>query len=112
MTRVIAQVNYNFDFSQEKPREEQLAIAEKRADIPGFIWKVWLRDRKTGRGGGLFLFEDRPSADAWLAGRANRVFSPASDNITVELFDVDEELSQLSRAPLFAALAGNQPDGN
>jgi hypothetical protein len=100
MGRVIAQVNYSSDFQSEVAREEKLKTAETRKTIPGFIWKVWLRDEKAGRGGGLFLFEDRASAEAWLAARADRKFSPSTTNITVELFDVDEELSRVSRAPI------------
>lgn len=100
MGRVIAQVNYNTDFSQGTPRAEKLKTAENRTEIPGFIWKVWLRNEEAGRGGGLFLFEDRPSAEAWLAERANRKFHPSTTDITVELFDVDEELSRISQAPI------------
>lgn len=103
MGRVIAQVNYSTDFKEGVPREEKLKIAEQRATIPGFIWKVWLRNEETGRGGGIFLFEDRKSAEAWLAGRAGRKFSPSTTNVTVELFDVDEELSRISLAPLDSA---------
>lgn len=100
MGKVIAQVNYNSTFTDEKPREEKILAAESRANIPGFIWKVWLRSEENGRGGGLFLFEDRASADAWVEGRATRVFSPTTSNITVELFDVDEELTRISRGPI------------
>lgn len=100
MGRVIAQVNYNSDFSVERPREEKIQMAESRATIPGFIWKVWLRNKDEGRGGGIFLFEDRASAEAWVEGRKTRVFHPSTSNITVELFDVDEELSRISRAPI------------
>lgn len=100
MGRVIAQVNYNSTFIDEVSREEKRHTAESRTGIPGFIWKVWLRNEDTGRGGGIFLFEDRPSAEAWLAARANRTFSPTTSNITVELFDVDEELTRISRGPI------------
>ena len=100
MGKVIAQVNYNSTFTDETPREEKIQAAESRANIPGFIWKVWLRNEKAGRGGGLFLFEDRASADAWVAERVNRKFSSTTSNITVELFDVDEELTRISRGPI------------
>lgn len=100
MGRVIAQVNYSTDYAQERPREEKRAMAESRATIPGFIWKVWLRNEEEGRGGGIFLFEDRASAEAWLAARADRKFHPATKDITVELFDVDEELTRISKGPI------------
>lgn len=100
MGKVIAQVNYNSTYKDEKSREEKRLMAESRATIPGFIWKVWLRNEETGRGGGLFLFEDRASADAWVEGRKTRKFAPSTSNITVELFDVDEELTRISRGPI------------
>ncbi|PWC16712.1 hypothetical protein DDT56_08180 [Brenneria corticis] len=100
MGYVIAQVNYDSNFQDGVPREEKQKAAERRTEIPGFLWKIWLRDEKAQRGGGLFLFEDRPSAEAWLAARANQQFHEVYKNITVELFDVDEELSLISNAPL------------
>ncbi|NEI73596.1 hypothetical protein GR212_29005 [Rhizobium lusitanum] len=102
---VIAQVNYDSDFQDGVARPDKIKTAEKRTEIPGFLWKIWLRDENAKRGGGLFLFKDRPSAEAWLAARANQTFHSAYSNITVELFDVDEELSRVSQAPLDAAAA-------
>ncbi|MGE3149121.1 MAG: YdhR family protein [Pseudorhodoplanes sp.] len=100
MGRVIAQVNYSNDFKNDVPRAEKRKVAEQRKDIPGFLWKIWLRDEKAKRGGGIFLFEDRASAEAWLASRAHRKPDASTTDLTVELFDVDEELSLISGGPI------------
>lgn len=100
MGYVIAQVNYDSNFQDGISRDDKLKTAERRTEIPGFLWKVWLRDENAQRGGGLFLFDSRPAAEAWLASRAEQQFHEVYKNITVELFDVDEELSLISNAPL------------
>lgn len=100
MGRVIAQVNYSTDFTGGRSRAEKVKYAQEQELIPGFIWKYWLVNKDNGRGGGIFLFEDRASAEAWVEARKSRTFPASTTNITVELFDIDEELSRISHAPL------------
>jgi hypothetical protein len=98
MTKVMLQVNFDLDFSKNEPIDKTLERARKFADVPGLIWKIWLRDENSGRGGGLYLFEDRSSAEAWAKGRFETMTQrmPWSANVTFEYFDVDEELSTIT----------------
>lgn len=51
---------------------EWLAHCERAVDmmlaIPGLEWKLWLLDEARGTAGGVYLFADEASADAYLAG--------------------------------------------
>jgi Putative mono-oxygenase ydhR len=65
-------------------------VAGAIAAVPGLLWKIWILDEERGRGGGIYLFQDRVAATAYLEGpivsrlRAN----PAVTNVEVRLFDV------------------------
>lgn len=79
-------------------REAAIAIASAR----GLIWKVWLVQQEKLEMGGTYLFADREAAEAYLnhpviqAVRSN----PAVVSTRSELWDVENSLSALTRAPL------------
>lgn len=98
---VILQVNFDLDFDHNEHRVETLARAKHHIEeMPGLIWKLWLRDKASGRGGGIYLFKDRASAEAWGVGRMETMAKrmPWCSNITWEYVEVDEELSRVTKA--------------
>lgn len=100
MAAVLLQVNFDLDFSANEGRTDTIERAHKHAnEMPGLIWKVWLRDPASGRGGGLYLFKDRASAEAWGVGRMETMETrmPWCTNVTWEYFEVDEELTRATR---------------
>ena len=42
-------------------------LAESIAQEPGLIWKIWTENTATHEAGGIYLFADRASAEAYLA---------------------------------------------
>lgn len=100
MAMVLLQVNFDVDFAKQEKAERTLERAGKVAEIPGLIWKVWLRDPERGRGGGIYLFEDEASAHAWGDGRFETMAErmPWTSNIRAEYLRVEETLSSLTRA--------------
>ncbi len=43
------------------------AFVERLRGVPGLVWKIWTYDEGSGRGAGLYLFENEAAARAYLA---------------------------------------------
>ena len=72
------------------------------ARVKGLIWKVWLSQEEELEMGGIYLFDNRETAEAYLnhpviqAGRSNAAVVSTES----KLWDVESSLSALTRAPL------------
>ena len=104
----IVQINFGNDVSEAEVEartnpEQTQAIA----DVPGLLWKVWLRSPERRESGGIYLFESREAADAYVAGPivARIKGNPDYQHVSVKIFDVREAPSRVTRAPLAGLLA-------
>jgi hypothetical protein len=77
-------------------------LAESIAQEPGLLWKIWTENPETGEAGGIYLFVDRPSAEAYLAMHTARLVGFGVPDVNAKLFEVNRELSAIDRAPLGA----------
>lgn len=81
-----------------KSREAAKAIAS----VSGLIWKIWVSQEEKLEMGGIYLFANRQSAEAYLnhpiiqAVRTN----PAVVSTESQLWEVESSLSALTFAPL------------
>jgi len=81
------------------------------ASIEGLIWKIWVLQEEQSEIGGMYLFADREAAKAYLnhpvvqAVRSN----PAVVSTESQLWDVENSLSALTRAPLQDVFVSSQP---
>lgn len=72
------------------------------ASVEGLIWKIWLSQEEEFEMGGVYLFANRETAEAYLnhpvvqAVRGN----PAVVSTESELWGVESSLSAITRAPL------------
>ncbi len=94
-----------FDFSHQGPFGDELvtamdALAESINEEPGFIWKIWTEDEETQTAGGIYLFETREQAIAYREKHSARLAGFGVTDINAKLFDVNEALSRINRAPL------------
>jgi hypothetical protein len=77
-------------------------VATTIASVEGLIWKIWVFEEGEFEMGGMYLFANRESAEAYLnhpviqAVRSN----PAVVSTQSQLWEVDSCLSALTRAPL------------
>jgi hypothetical protein len=65
---ILLQIDFPFrgPFGTELAREaHDLALSIARA--PGLLWKIWVENAETREAGGIYLFTDRKSAEAYLA---------------------------------------------
>jgi len=111
---VLSQIT--FEKEHEQGEDEQagmnatiLGRAHKIANFPGLIWKVWIIQPEANILGGTYLFRDKVSAQAYLD-------SPIPDYIrhcpkfTTAIFEIEEEFSAITHAPLTRPVAPSQDD--
>ena len=75
-------------------------LAHRIADVPGLIFKVWTENRETGEAGGVYLFEDESSLDAYLGGKIERMKAAGIEGLRAKKFDVNETLTRITRGRL------------
>lgn len=93
-------------FKLRVPPDVFLAQCREAADIiasaEGLIWKIWVLREEEFEVGGIYLFANREAAEAYLnhpviqAVRSN----PAMVSTQFQLWDAENSLSALTRAPL------------
>ena len=72
------------------------------ASVEGLVWKIWILREEEFEMGGMYLFANRETAEAYInhpviqAVRTN----PAVVSTQSQLWDVESSLSALTRAPL------------
>jgi hypothetical protein len=92
-----------FDF--DGPWDEDLgdACADLAQDIahqPGLIWKLWGENRDGRRAGGVYLFDTRAAAEAYVAKHRPRLAAFGVTDPGLSVFDLNLPLSRATRAPL------------
>lgn len=93
------------DFPFEGPFGEEMSrgmrpLAEDIAREHGLLWKIWTEDADSRQAGGIYLFDNRPAAEAYLDKHSQRLAAAGVDGIRSRIFTVNQPLSQLDRAPL------------
>jgi len=72
------------------------------ASVEGLIWKIWLLQEEKFEMGGMYLFANRETAEAYLNHPVVQAVcsSPAVVSSQSQLWDVESSLSAFTRAPL------------
>jgi len=88
------------DFPARPPGGEErlVQLAETIAREPGLIWKIWTQ--APGRAGGIYLFQDRASAEAYHAMHAARLGAQGIGPITAEYRSSNAALTPITRGPV------------
>lgn len=95
----IVQINYKLESSRDEYLEENRPYAQPIADTPGLRWKIWTINENVGEAGGVYLFEDAASVQAFLDGPMITEMK-ADPSLTIKTFDVLEELTVTTRGPI------------
>lgn len=75
-------------------------LAQSITNEPGLIWKVWTTNEAKNEAGGIYLFEDEASAEAYLAMHTTRLNGFGITPVNGKIFAVHEGLSKINRAPV------------
>ncbi|NUZ07969.1 monooxygenase [Schlegelella sp. ID0723] len=106
MTLALLQIDFVFD----GPWGDALAdvcreLADDIAQEPGLRWKLWTEDPESARAGGVYLFDDRAAAAAYLTKHRARLaaFGVKDSDIVARVLDVNPALSTRTRGPVGGA---------
>lgn len=97
-----------FDFPMQGPWGDEMAtvyreLAELIERTPGLRWKIWTENAGTAQGGGIYLFDDDASAEAYIAEHTARLEGFGVTDIRARLFHVNEPLTEVTHGPLSPA---------
>lgn len=95
----LLQIHFNFPAGQMGTAltDAAMPLAKSITLEPGFISKIWTENTRTGEAGGIYLFEDEPSALAYAKMHEQRVLAMGASAVQYKLFDVNEPLSRITR---------------
>lgn len=101
---VIVQVNYTRPAMPKAQWEARYTDDRARQflAVPGLAWKIWLDDEEERRAGGIYLFDTRASAQAYMDGPivARMKANPDITDLQVRMFDVRENMTAITRGPV------------
>ncbi|MSQ20899.1 MAG: hypothetical protein EXR39_15425 [Betaproteobacteria bacterium] len=68
MSTKILQINFKFNVARDVYERTVAPMASDFAAVPGCRWKIWLMNEAESEAGGIYLFDDAASLDAYLKG--------------------------------------------
>jgi len=80
--------------------ESSKALAESITKEPGFISKIWTVNKETNEAGGVYLFEDKTSAEQYLAMHKQRLEALGASQLRAKLFAINEPLTAITKGTL------------
>lgn len=99
--RKLLQVDFDFAGPFGEEMAEKLAgLAESINNEPGMIWKVWTENQKDQIAGGIYLFEDEESANAYLEMHSARLKKMGVKKVRGQIFDVNIPLTTINKGPI------------
>ncbi len=102
MSPQILQINFKFGVPASDLSQGFAPYAQPIADTPGLRWKVWLMNEAEHESGGIYLFDDADSLNAYVAGPivAGLKTHPALSQLSIKAFGVTEDLTRVTRGPI------------
>jgi hypothetical protein len=97
---VILQIDFPFQgpFGEEMAKGME-GLAHSIINEPGCLWKIWTENEADQIGGGIYLFEDRASAQAYLDMHSARLGQFGVPSMNAKILDINEGLSKITKAP-------------
>lgn len=101
MSKKLLQVDFSFTgpFGQEMA-SALTGLAESINQEPGMIWKIWTEDAINQLGGGIYLFEDEVTANAYLKMHAARLKEMGIPEVRGKIFDINPALTAINHGPV------------
>lgn len=96
-----------FDFSYKGPFGKDMTVAmtdlaKSITQEPGFLWKIWTENEKTQEAGGIYLFEDEKTAQAYINKHSARLKMFGINQVNAKVFDVNVPLTGVTKGTLRA----------
>jgi hypothetical protein len=102
MSGKLLQIGYKFSVSASDYIQAVSPLADDIAAVPGLRWKIWPINEAESEGGGVFLFDDAASMQAFLEGPivAQVTSHPALSDFSVKQSDIIEGPTAITRGPV------------
>jgi hypothetical protein len=102
MSKTIVQINFNYDLAEEELKEGAKKLVQPVQQVPNLVWKTWIVNDQEKLTGGIYLFENEEAAKAYVEGPLIDQLrnSPVFKNLSIKLFDIMEDQSKATRAPI------------
>ena len=102
MSSKILQISFHLNVPRAEFEDIARSLANDFAQLPGLTWKIWLMNEKEREAGGIYLFEDASSMEAYLEGplAAAVMAHPALSDLVAKQFDVIEDCTAITRGPV------------
>ncbi len=102
MAEKLLQINFKFNVTKDEYEATADALAGEIAKVDGLRWKVWILNEAENEAGGIYLFNDEASLDAFLKGplAAQVQNHPAIEDMTAKPFDVMPGATAITRGPI------------
>ena len=102
MAARILQINFKYSVPTAEIAEAFAKLVDDIAATPGLRWKVWILNEEQSEAGGIYLFDDDASMQAYLGGPivAGIMAHPALNDISAKQFDVIGDFTATTRGPV------------
>ncbi len=98
----ILQINYKYNRTRPEQEKASLQSAQTIANVRGIIWKVWIVNDTEKIAGGIYLFEDEASVEAYLKGPIIAAMKsvPVISDFQAKIFDLMPESTKITHGPV------------
>ena len=106
MNKKILEILFDYESTNEKQIIELATGAKEYAkllqEVKGLVWKIFIINDEKKLTGGLYLFENEKAAMDYIEGPVFNLLKsmPGLNNFRIKFFDVMEEQSKMTRAPI------------
>ena len=102
MAGKILQINFKFKVSGAEYKQAVSPLANEFAAVAGLRWKIWIVNETEREAGGILLFNDETSVNAFLKGplAAQVTSHPALGDFSVKQFNILEEATVITHGPI------------
>lgn len=97
----LLQMDFPFSGTSKNEMNDKFQeLAKSIAEYPGVIWKIWTVNEGTREAGGIYLFEDEASLNAYVPMHTERLKGSGVVTVNAKIFDIPEVLTGISRGQL------------
>ncbi len=94
-------IHLNVDGPPDAEMQKRMQqLAESIAEEPGVLWKIWTYEEGTNHIGSTYLFKDIEHLHRYKEMHIKRLHDLGITDITDHVFDIMEDLSRTTKAPL------------
>ncbi|HVP41502.1 MAG TPA: YdhR family protein [Candidatus Krumholzibacteriaceae bacterium] len=103
----IVQINFKFKTPPSKLKKHWLkhaSIFGPNGKVKGLLWKIWLMNEAEKSAGGIYLFKDEASAQAYINGEIVAAVKTcpicSAYDAEIKVFDILPEHTKITRGPV------------